>query len=98
MDWAAVATWAAVPLTVETSENTSTFAFAARACIRTTAPASYRTGIGENADAPDGQRVILEDAWMRRAGQHPQRTLRTSSLLPACTCSTSRASRSSPAC
>src|ERR1700723_4358862 len=29
MDWAAVAIWAAVPFTVETSENTLTLAFAA---------------------------------------------------------------------
>ena len=29
MDWAAAAIWAAVPLTVETSENTLTLAFAA---------------------------------------------------------------------
>ena len=33
MDWAAATIWATVPLSVETSENTFAFAFAARAWV-----------------------------------------------------------------
>ena len=53
MDWAAVAIWAAVPLTVETSENTRTAGFAACAWA----------AVVLNSESYWPQVVVFDSSW-----------------------------------